>query len=90
MRGRENPLTLLPKFIQLFGKTARFYGIKNASFGDVQCDQKKSPNVYKSCPKMISLEKWNILNNFTKLPANVSDLGRINVVTGFAKLSNVQ
>ena len=23
----------------------------------VQCDQKKSPNVYKSCPKMISLEK---------------------------------
>ena len=22
-----------------------------------QCDQKKSPNVYKSCPKMISLEK---------------------------------
>ena len=23
----------------------------------VQCDQKKLPNVYKSCPKMISLEK---------------------------------
>ena len=23
-----------------------------------QCDQKKSPNVYKSCTKMISLEKW--------------------------------
>ena len=23
-----------------------------------QCDQKKSPNVYKNCPKMISLEKW--------------------------------
>ena len=23
-----------------------------------QCDQKKSPNAYKSCPKMISLEKW--------------------------------
>ena len=22
-----------------------------------QCDKKKSPNVYKSCPKMISLEK---------------------------------
>ena len=22
-----------------------------------QCDQKKLPNVYKSCPKMISLEK---------------------------------
>ena len=26
-------------------------------FGDYQCDQKKLPNVYKSCPKMISLEK---------------------------------
>ena len=23
-----------------------------------QCDQKKSPSVYKSCPKMISPEKW--------------------------------
>ena len=23
-----------------------------------QCDQKKSPNVYKSCPKMILQEKW--------------------------------
>ena len=26
-----------------------------------QCNQKKSPNVYKSCPKMISLEKWKKL-----------------------------
>ena len=26
--------------------------------GSDQCDQKKSPNVYKSCLKMISLEKW--------------------------------
>ena len=25
--------------------------------GGEQCDQKKSPNVNKSCPKMISLEK---------------------------------
>ena len=25
--------------------------------GKYQCDQKKLPNVYKSCPKMISLEK---------------------------------
>ena len=25
-----------------------------------QCDQKKSPYVYKSCPKIISLEKWLI------------------------------
>ena len=26
--------------------------------GHQQCDQKELPNVYKSCPKMISLEKW--------------------------------
>ena len=29
--------------------------------GVTQCDQKKSPNVYKSCPKMISPENWLIL-----------------------------
>ena len=28
-----------------------------AAVDTYQCDQKKSPNVYKSCPKMISLEK---------------------------------
>ena len=33
-----------------------------------QCDQKKSPNVYKSCPKMISLEKLKILTPLQKLP----------------------
>ena len=26
-------------------------------FGEKQCEQKKSPNVYKSSPKLISLEK---------------------------------
>ena len=31
-----------------------------------QCDQKKSQNVYKSCPKMISLEKWKILHIYKK------------------------
>ena len=31
-----------------------------------QCDQKKSPNVYKSCPKMISLEKLIDFDIFTK------------------------
>ena len=30
-----------------------------------QCDQKKSPKVYKSCPKMISLEKLEILTLLT-------------------------
>ena len=42
-----------------------------------QCDQKKSPNVYKSCPKMISVEKLMILAPLQKLPKNVGDLGKL-------------
>ena len=38
--------------------------------------RKKSPNVYKSCPKMISLEKLLILTPLQKLPKNVEDLGK--------------
>jgi len=47
----------------------------------LQCDLKKSPNVYKSCPKMISLEK---------LPKNVGDLGKLILAKGFKKLPKVQ
>ena len=36
---------------------------------------KKSPNVNKSCPKMISLEKLKILTPLQKLPKNVGVLG---------------
>ena len=39
-----------------------------------QCDEKKSPNVYKSCPTMISLEKLKILTPLQKLP-NASKSG---------------
>ena len=35
--------------------------------GRNQCDQKKTPNVYKSCPKMISQEKLKIFDIFTKI-----------------------
>ena len=42
-----------------------------------QCDQKKSPNVYESCPKMISLEKLKILTPFQKLPKKVGDLAKL-------------
>ena len=35
---------------------------------------KKSPNVHKSCPKMISLEKLKILTSLQKLP-KLLDLG---------------
>ena len=40
-----------------------------------QCDQKKSPNVYKSCPKMISLENLDLTPS-QKLPKIVRDLGK--------------
>ena len=56
----------------------------------IQCDQKRSPKVYKSCLKMISLEKWKILTSFQKLPKNVGDLGKIIVAKGFKKLPKVQ
>ena len=55
-----------------------------------QCDQKKSPNVHKSCPKMISLEKWKILTPLQKLPKNVEDLDKLIVAKGFKKLPKVQ
>ena len=55
-----------------------------------QCDQKKSPNVYKSCPKMLSLEKWLILTPLQKLPKNVGYLGKLFVAKGFKKFPKVQ
>ena len=55
-----------------------------------QCDQKKSPNVYKSCPKNISLEKWYNLTPLQKLPKNVGDLGKLIVAKGFKKWHKVQ
>ena len=33
----------------------------------LQCDQKKLPKVFKSCPKMITLEKWWILTPLQKV-----------------------
>ena len=48
---------------------------------------KKSPNVCKSCPKMISLAKLKILTTLQKMPKNV---GKMIVATGFEKLPKVQ
>ena len=53
-------------------------------------NSKKSPNVYKSSWKMISLEKVNILKPLQKLPKNVKDLGKLIVAKGFEKLPKVQ
>ena len=51
---------------------------------------KKSPNVFKSCPKMISLKKLTILTPLQKLPKNVGVLGKLIVDKGFEKLPKVQ
>ena len=52
--------------------------------------RKKLPNVYKSCPKMISLEKWLILTPLQKLPKNGEYLGNLIAAKGFKKLSKFQ
>ena len=52
--------------------------------------RKKLPNVYKSFPKRISLEKQIILTPLQKLPKNVRDLGILIIAKGFKKLPKVQ
>ena len=52
--------------------------------------RKKSPNVYKICPKMISIEKWYILTTLQKMPKNVGDLGKLIVAKGFKNLPKIQ
>ena len=52
--------------------------------------RKKSPKVYKSCPKMISLEKLKILTPLQKLPKNGGDWGKLIVAKGLKKLPKVQ
>ena len=48
------------------------------------------PNVYKSCPKLISLGNDRFLTPLQKLPKNVGHLGKIIVAIGFEKLHKVQ
>ena len=50
---------------------------------------KQSQNVYKSCSKMISLQKLKILTPLQKLPNNVGDLGKFIVAKGFEKLPKI-
>ena len=52
--------------------------------------RKKSPNFYKSSPKMTSLEKLKILISLQNLPKNVGDLGKLIVAKSFKKLLKVQ
>ena len=59
-----------PKPLRTFGKQRGEH---------TQSDQK---NVYKSCLKMISLEKWLILTPLQKLPKNEGNLGKLIVAKG--------
>ena len=53
--GHSRPLIFIfVSSLQLYSKSMFFIKIVDSC----QCDQKKSPNVYKSCQKLISLEKW--------------------------------
>ena len=56
----------------------------------MQCDQKKLQNVYKSCLKMISLEKWSILTSRQKISKNVGDLDKLIVAKGFKMVPKCQ
>ena len=62
------------------------FGLKEA----ISVARKKSPNVYKSCPKLISPEKDRFLTHLQKLPKNVGDLGKLIVAKGFKNLPKVQ
>ena len=56
----------------------------------ISVTSKKLPNVYKSCPKIFSLEKLKILTPVQKLPNNVGKLGKIIFATGFEWLPKKQ
>ena len=51
----------------------------------ISVTRKKLPNVYKSCPKMISQEKLMTLTHLQILPKNVRDLDKLIVSKGFKK-----
>ena len=59
-------------------------------FGSKQCDQKKSPNVYKKLPKKDFTRKMIDFDTFTKLPKNVGDLDKLIVAKGFKNLPKVK
>ena len=56
----------------------KLYGLKEALELWSSVTSKKSPNVYKSCPELISLEKLKIFTPLQKLPKNLRDLGKCN------------
>ena len=79
-----------PKVETIGLKTIRFKKFHTFIAHKSSVTRKKLPNVYNSCPKMISLEKWYILTPLQKMPKNVEDLGKLIVAKGFKKLPKVQ
>ena len=57
---------------------------------DNQCDEKKSPNVYKKLPRNYFTTKIKDFDTFKKFPKNVRKLGKLIVAKGFDKLPKVQ
>ena len=54
----EKRRIFLPKYVDTPWYELTYISLPSFhSINHKQCDQKKLPNVYKSCPKMISLEK---------------------------------
>ena len=66
------------------------YSMVTQHFPPSSVTREKSPNVHKSCPKMISLEKLKILASTQNLPKTVRDLGKLIAAKGFKKLPKVQ
>ena len=70
----------LPTTLFIYAHTTTATALGFSNMGSVT--RKNSPNVYKSCPKMISL--------LQKMPINVGDLGKLIVAKGFKKLPKGQ
>ena len=68
----------------------QYFSLPHCSSFENSVTREKSPNVHKSCPKTISLEKLKILAPTQKLSKTVEDLGKLIVAKGFEKLPKVQ
>ena len=75
-RFRHNESALLKRRVSIF-----CFFFLSLSY-TLSVTSKKSPNVYKSCPKMISLEKLKILTSLQNMPKNIGDLGKLIVAKG--------
>ena len=80
MAGADESTELCPPIISLLLLKAI-----SSKYVRISVTRKKLPNVYKSCPKMISQEKLMTLTHLQILPKNVRDLDKLIVSKGFKK-----